>query len=56
VGVIAMLPRGAGVFPTVGNGVIWVYGVGEDRVKAFTDFGIENLIQLIKLTRKTPNC
>jgi hypothetical protein len=26
------------------DGVIWVYGVGEDGVMAFTDFGIENLI------------
>src|SRR5215467_10304451 len=24
------------------DGVIWVYGVGEDGVLAFTDFGIEN--------------
>jgi hypothetical protein len=29
--------------------VIWVYGVGEDGVLAFTDFGIENLIELIKM-------
>ena len=31
------------------DGVIWVYGVGEDGVMAFTDFGIENLIDLIKI-------
>ena len=31
------------------DGVIWVYGVGEDGVMAFTDFGIENLIDLIKM-------
>jgi hypothetical protein len=31
------------------DGVIWVYGVGEDGVMAFTDFGIENLIELIKM-------
>ena len=30
------------------DGVIWVYGVGEDGVLAFTDFGIESLIELIK--------
>ena len=30
------------------DGVIWVYGVGEDGVQAFTDFGIENLIELIR--------
>ena len=31
------------------DGVIWVYGVGEDGVMAFTDFGIENLFDLIKM-------
>jgi hypothetical protein len=31
------------------DGVIWVYGVGEDGMMAFTDFGIENLIDLIKM-------
>jgi hypothetical protein len=31
------------------DGVIWVYGVDEDGVMAFTDFGIENLIDLIKM-------
>jgi hypothetical protein len=25
------------------DGVIWVYGVGEDGILAFTDFGIECL-------------
>ncbi len=30
------------------DGVIWVYGVGEDGIQAFTDFGIENLIELIR--------
>jgi len=33
------------------DGVIWVYGVGEDGVMAFTDFGIENLIDLIKMRK-----
>ena len=31
------------------DGVIWVYGVGDDGVMAFTDFGIENLVDLIKI-------
>jgi hypothetical protein len=31
------------------DGVIWVYGVGGDGVMAFTDFGIENLVDLIKM-------
>lgn len=29
------------------DGRMWVYGVGEDGVTAFTDFGIENLKQLV---------
>jgi hypothetical protein len=33
----------------VEDGVIWVYGIGEDVALAFTDFGIENLIRLIKI-------
>ena len=36
------------------DGVIWVYGVGEDGVMAFTDFGIENLIELIKMHKDNP--
>lgn len=37
------------------DGVIWVYGTGDDGVMAFTDLGIENLMELIRDTRKTPN-
>jgi hypothetical protein len=33
------------------DGVMWVYGVGEDGVMAFTDFGIENLVDLIKMRK-----
>lgn len=36
------------------DGVIWVYGVGEDGVQAFTDFGIENLIELVKIHKQNP--
>ena len=36
------------------DGVIWVRGVGEDVAMAFTDFGIENLIDLIKMHRDDP--
>jgi len=35
----------------VEDGVIWVYGVGDDGVMAFTDFGIENLVDLIKMRK-----
>ncbi|MGO4871357.1 MAG: hypothetical protein ACLPGW_12225 [Roseiarcus sp.] len=38
----------------VEDGVIWVYGVGDDGVMAFTDFGIENLIDLIKVHKADP--
>ena len=34
------------------DGVIWVYGGGEDSVMAFTDFGIENLVDLIKMHKE----
>jgi len=36
------------------DGVIWVRGVDEDVAMAFTDFGIENLIDLIKMHRDDP--
>jgi hypothetical protein len=36
------------------DGVIWVYGVGEDGVMAFTDFGIETLIELIRMYKENP--
>ena len=36
------------------DGVIWVYGFGDDGVMAFTDFGIENLIDLIKIYKEDP--
>jgi hypothetical protein len=36
------------------DGKIWVYGVGNDGVMAFTDFGIENLIDLIEIHKNDP--
>ena len=36
------------------DGVIWVYGIGDDGVMAFTDFGIENLTELVRLHKQTP--
>ncbi|UWU88568.1 hypothetical protein N2605_26460 [Bradyrhizobium yuanmingense] len=36
------------------DGGIWVYGVGEDGVQAFTDSGIENLIELIRFYKENP--
>jgi len=36
------------------DGLIWVYGAGEDGVQAFTDFGIENLIELVRFYKENP--
>lgn len=33
------------------DGVIWVYGQGDDQIMAFTDFGVETLVELIKESR-----
>jgi hypothetical protein len=37
------------------DGVIWVYGLGDDHVMAFTDDGIENLIELVKMHKDDPS-
>jgi len=36
------------------DGLIWVYGVGEDGLMAFTDFGIETLMELIRMHKENP--
>jgi hypothetical protein len=41
------------------DGLIWVFGLGDDRVMAFTDmaftdFGIENLMELIRIHKANP--
>jgi len=36
------------------DGVIWVYGDSDDGVMAFTDFGIENLVDLVKIHKDDP--
>jgi hypothetical protein len=36
------------------DGLIWVYGLGEDGVMAFTDFGIETLTELIRMYKENP--
>jgi len=35
------------------DGVIWVYGVGDDGALAFTDFGIETLVELIEIHKES---
>jgi hypothetical protein len=36
------------------DGVIWVYGDGDDGVLAFTNFGIETLKDLIEMHKEDP--
>jgi hypothetical protein len=36
------------------DGLIWIRGLGEDVVMAFTDFGIETLTELIKIHKDNP--
>ena len=36
------------------DGLIWVYGPGDDDVMAFTDFGIETLRELIDMHKADP--
>jgi hypothetical protein len=35
------------------DGVIWVYGLGDDTVMAFSAFGIENLRETIEMDRES---
>lgn len=37
------------------DGVIWVYGFGEDAIKAFTDDGVEELKNLLEMHRENPD-
>ena len=37
------------------DGLIWVYGPGDDGVMAFTDLGIETLTDLIEIYRADPD-
>ena len=36
------------------DGLIWVFGVGDDGVMAFTDYGIETLMELIRMHKANP--
>ena len=35
------------------DGVIWVQGLHDESIMAFTDFGVESLVDLIKTPRET---
>ena len=34
------------------DGLIWVQGLGEESVMAFTDFGVDSLVELMKIHRE----
>ena len=36
------------------DGLIWVNGIGEVGIMAFTDFGVDNLIDLIRMHKEDP--
>jgi hypothetical protein len=36
------------------DGVIWVHGLEDDGVMAFTDFGVDSLVELVKIHWETP--
>ena len=36
------------------DGVIWVNGLGDEQLMAFTNFGIETLVDLIKIHKDDP--
>ena len=36
------------------DGVIWVLSLDDDSVIAFTDFGVDSLLELIKIHREMP--
>jgi hypothetical protein len=36
------------------DGLIWVFGVGDDGVMAFTDHGIDTLMELIRIHKENP--
>jgi hypothetical protein len=37
------------------DGLIWVYGAGDEGVMAFTDFGVETLQNLIEIYKANPD-
>ena len=37
------------------DGAIWVYGVGDEGVMALTDFGVDSLVDLIKMHKDDPS-
>ena len=38
------------------DGLIWVLGLGDESVMAFTDDGVDSLVELIKIRREITPC
>jgi hypothetical protein len=36
------------------DGLIWVHGLGDESLMAFTDDGVDSLVELIKIHREMP--
>ena len=52
------MKTGCGTSPTEmdpEDGLIWVYGPGDESIMAFTDFGIETLTGLIRIYKADPH-
>jgi hypothetical protein len=45
--------RSVGLEPE--DGVIWVYGIGEDAIMAFTNEGVDELKNLLEMHRQDPD-
>jgi hypothetical protein len=37
------------------DGVIWVYGIGDNAIKAFTEAGVDELKNLLEMHRDSPS-
>ena len=37
------------------DGLIWVHGLDDDGVVAFTEFGVESLVELLQIHREQAN-
>lgn len=37
------------------DGLIWIFGFGDNGIMAFTDYGSENLVELIRIHKQDLN-
>ena len=38
------------------DGLIWIRGLDDESVMAFTDYGVDTLVELVKIHRETTPC